>query len=75
MAALKRRLNAEAKLLAATALLPRDATADETFKYERLLHAQLNSTRHKLERLQARRGGALVPRPEVADLLSTDEQG
>ncbi len=66
--ALNRRLDAEAERLAATALIPPDAATDRIIKYEKHLHAQLTSTLHELERLQARRGGVFVPPPAVADL-------
>lgn len=66
--ALNRRLDAEPERVAAPALLPPDAAADKIIKYEKHLHAQLTSTLHKLERLQARRGGVFVPPPVVADL-------
>jgi hypothetical protein len=68
VAALNRRREAEAERLAASALVPPDAAADRIIKYEKHLHAQLTSTMHELERLQARRGGAFVPPPQVADL-------
>jgi hypothetical protein len=61
----------EAERLAATALIPPDAEADRIIKYEKHLHAQLTSTMHELERLQARRGGASMPPPQVADLHVT----
>lgn len=68
VAALHRRLDAELERSASTALVPPDAAVDRIVKYEKHLHAQLTSTLHELERLQARRGGALVPPPAVADL-------
>jgi hypothetical protein len=75
LAALNRRLEAEAERLAATVLIPPDAAAERIIKYEKHLHAQLTSTLHELERMQARRGGALVPPPAVADIHITVEQG
>lgn len=74
VAALNRRLDAEAERSAATALLPPEAAAERIMKYEKHLHAQLTSTLHELERLQARHGGLSVPPPQMADLLITVEQ-
>lgn len=66
--ALNRRMNAEAERLAATALIPPAGATDQLIKYEKHLHAQLTSTLHELERMQARRGGVFIPPPAVADL-------
>lgn len=52
-------------------LLPGDGRDDRIAKYERHLHAMLTSTLHELERLQARRGGGVLPPPAVADLTVT----
>jgi len=68
VAVLHRRLDAEPERSASTALLPPDVAADRIVKYEKHLHAQLTSTLHELERLQARRVGMCVPPPGVANL-------
>jgi hypothetical protein len=75
LAALNRRLDAEGERYALSALTPPDAAADHIIKYQKHLHAQLTSTLHELERLQARRGGLLVPPPAVADLFVNLNQG
>lgn len=54
----------------AALLLPEPVT-ERIIKYEKHLHAQLTSTLHELERLQARRGGMPVVPPIVADIQAT----
>jgi hypothetical protein len=66
--ALNRRLDAEPERVAAPTLLPPAGAMEQIVKYEKHLHSLLTSTLHELERLQARRGGAFVPPPAVADL-------
>lgn len=56
---------------AADALLPSLDVLERISKYEKHLHNTLTSTLHELERLQARRGGAFVPPPMVADVQVT----
>lgn len=56
---------------AADALLPPLDVLERVSKYEKHLHNTLTSTLHELERLQARRGGAFVPPPTVADVQVT----
>jgi hypothetical protein len=75
LAALNRRMDAEAERLAATALIPPAGATDHIIRYERHLHAQLTSTLHELERLQLRREGSAVPPPAVADLFVNINQG
>ncbi len=57
------------------ALLTPEQVAERLMKYEKHLHAILISTMHELERLQARRGGAAVLPPVVADLHITSVTG
>ena len=73
--ALNRRLDAEPERVAAPALLPPAGAVEQIIKLEKHLHAQLTSTLHELERLQARRGGEFVVPPAVADLFVSIEQG
>lgn len=77
---LEREASAVARLLdgrterkRAAKLLPTDGRDERIAKYERHLHGLLTSTLHELERLQARRDGAHVPPPAVADLNITLE--
>jgi hypothetical protein len=56
-------------------LLPGDGRDERIAKYERHLHSFLTSTLHELERLQARRGGEVVPPPAVADVNMTVDAG
>lgn len=67
-AALVRRAESERQRAADAALLPPDQVTDRVMKYEKHLHGLLTSTLHELERLQARRAGAAVLPPAVADL-------
>jgi hypothetical protein len=71
ISALRRRQEAWRERAAAAALLPPLDVLDRVSKYEKHLHSVLTSTLHELERLQARRGGASVPLPVVADVQLT----
>lgn len=52
-------------------LLPGEGRDERIAKYERHLHAMLTSTLHELERLQARRGGEVLPLPAVGEITVT----
>jgi hypothetical protein len=74
-AAIVRRVEGRRARAADAALLPREQAAERVMKYERHLHGQLTSTLHELERLQARRGGAAIVPPVVADVHLTVTPG
>src|SRR5262249_42501189 len=59
----------------AARLLPGDGREERIARYERHLHSLLTSTLHELERLQARREGAAVAPPAVADVNVTIDTG
>lgn len=61
VAALTRRLDDGQKRRASAAFLPPAEAAEQVMRYEKHLHSQLTSTLNELERLQARRGGTLIP--------------
>jgi hypothetical protein len=69
--ALTRRAETERGRRAAAALLPTTEQVDKIIRYEKHLHALLTSLLHELERLQARREGAVVAPPVVADVRVT----
>jgi hypothetical protein len=74
-AAIVRRAEAGRARAAAVALLPPDHVAERVMRYEKHLHELLTSTLHELERLQARRDGAAVVPPVVADVQVTVAAG
>jgi hypothetical protein len=68
VATLLPRAEQERALAASAALLPPEPVTQRVLKYEKHLHSLLTSTLHELERLQARRAGAAVLPPVVADV-------
>ena len=71
VAAVERHIESGNSAKKAEELLPGEGRDERIAKYERHLHAMLTSTLHELERLQARRGGEVLPLPAVGEMTVT----